>query len=108
MGYPSGAHLSGYGAANGLESKSDDEIRDANGRQISQPLQKHSFQSDLLPEERQHKGMQAIQFNSHGRGTNSLLDHYTGGRGMSFVSKIKSPSSPSPPAPRWGFSFWGT
>ena len=27
---------------------------------------------------------------------------------MSFVSKIKSPSPPSPPAPRWGFSFLGT
>jgi len=48
-------NVSGYDAANGLESKSDDEICDANGRQISQPLQKHSIQSDILAEERQQQ-----------------------------------------------------
>ena len=37
-------NVSGYAAANGLEGKSDDEIRDANGRQISQATdQKHSI-----------------------------------------------------------------
>jgi len=58
-------NVSGYGAANGLERKSDYEIRDANGRQISQATdQKHSIH--CLPKSSKSKGMQAIQFNSIG------------------------------------------
>ena len=98
-------NVSGYAAANGLEGKSDDEIRDANGRQISQATdQKHS--NPLLAEEQQEQrdAGNPIQFNWHGRGTNAPIEHYTGGYGMSFVSKIKTPSPRAPPA--GAFLFW--
>jgi hypothetical protein len=52
--------------------------------------------------------MQAIQFNSHGRGTNSPVEHYTGGHGMSFCLEDQKPQPSEPPSPRWGFSFLGT
>ena len=102
-------NVSGYAAANGLEGKSDDEIRDANGRQISQaqpPIQSDRQSSTCLPKSSKSKGMQAIQFNSHGRGTNSPVEHYTGGHGMSFCLEDQKPQPLEPPSPRWGFSFW--
>jgi hypothetical protein len=99
-------NVSGYAAANGLEGKSDDEIRDANGRQISQAHRSKTF-DPLLAEEQQEQrdAGNPIQFNWHGRGTNAPIEHYTGGYGMSFVSKIKSPSPPSPQPPLGLFSF---
>jgi hypothetical protein len=103
-------NVSGYAAANGLEGKSDDEIRDANGRQISQAQPIKNIRSTACRRAARAKGCRqsnSIQFNWHGRGTNAPIEHYTGGYGMSFVSKIKSPS-PRAPSPRWGFSFLGT
>jgi hypothetical protein len=65
-------NVSGYDAANGLESKSDDEIRDANGRQISQaqPLKSiHPVRQTILnllaeeqQEERDCRQSNSIQF----------------------------------------------
>jgi AI-2E family transporter len=36
---------------------------------------------------------------------NSPVDYYTVGHGMSFISKIRSPSSKAPQPPCWGFFF---
>jgi hypothetical protein len=58
MGFETVPNVSGYAAANGLEGKSDDEIRDATTDQ------KHSIH--CLPKSSKSKGMQAIQFNSIG------------------------------------------
>jgi hypothetical protein len=52
--------------------------------------------------------MQAIQFNSHGRGTNSPVEHYTGGHGMSFCLEDQKPQPPEPPSPPLGLFFFGT
>jgi hypothetical protein len=52
--------------------------------------------------------MQAIQFNSHGRGTNSPVEHYTGGHGMSFCLEDQKPQPPEPPSPPLGLFFLGT
>jgi hypothetical protein len=39
-------------------------------------------------------------------GTNSLVDHYTGGHGMSFCLEDQKPQPQAPPSPDcWGFSF---
>ena len=51
--------------------------------------------------------MQAIQFNSHGSGTNSPVEHYTGGHGMSFCLEDQKPS-PRAPQPPLGLFFLGT
>ena len=49
--------------------------------------------------------MQAIQFNSHGTGTNSPVEHYTGGHGMSFCLEDQKPQPPSPQPPAGAFLF---
>jgi hypothetical protein len=50
--------------------------------------------------------MQAIQFNSSGKRTNWLVDHYTGGHGMSFCLEDQKPQLPEPPSPLLGLFFW--
>jgi hypothetical protein len=37
---------------------------------------------------------------------NAMADRYIDGHGMSFGLEDQKPQPPSPPAPRWGFSFW--
>ena len=74
----------------------------------SKPFGHDRQSSTCLPKSGKSKGMQAIQFNSHGRGTNSPVEHYTGGHGTSFCLEDQKPQPPEPPSPRWGFSFLGT
>ena len=52
--------------------------------------------------------MQAIQFNSYSREPISLVDHYTGGHGMSFCLEDQKPQLPEPPIPLLGLFFLGT
>ena len=62
---------------------------------------------NLLAEEQQEQRDAGNPIQLVGRGTNSPVEHYTGGHGMSFCLEDQKPQPPEPPSPRWGFSFFG-